>query len=577
MTPTKPLLRLLSVLFLAFAITATALPRPLLAQQQTAAAAKPEAATTDYTAALAAIEKAVDDRRKALGIPGLSLAIVKDDQIIYLKGLGYKDLDKKLPVTADTRFAIGSVSKAFTAMLAAMSADEGKLTLDDSPKKFLPYFTLRDSEAAAKITMRDLLAHRSGLNRTDLAMVSGVLNREELIKVAGMAKPTAKLGEKFQYQNVMYAAAGEAVAKAENSTWDKLIANRIFKPLGMKNSDTSAAAMQKARDYSLGYDYNASTKVTRKLPQREIHAAAPAGAINSSARDMAQWLRLMLANGSINGRRLVSEKNFDELVRKQVNIAGLLDYGLGWFLRSWNGRKVVEHGGNIDGFNAQVAVMPEQKLGFVLLTNVTASPLGAFAMNTIWKSLVGDPKAAADGPVAPAGDPKVEVGKYLLAVAGVNFDVSLKDDKLVLTVPGQPAYPLQNIGGRRYKLAEPAPAGYFATFRAAKGKPPETELFLEQPQGNIVLQRISSDSPSAATAESAPITIDELLTKMIAAYGGEQNLRKHKSSLATIEVDLENQGVVAKGTISARAPNQIASEMTFMALNKKLGSMVSYF
>ncbi|HEY0729412.1 MAG TPA: serine hydrolase domain-containing protein, partial [Pyrinomonadaceae bacterium] len=200
MNPNKPFVRLFSVFFLAIAITSAALPRPLLAQQATAA--KPAA---DYTAALEVIEKTLDEKRKELGIPGIALAIVKDDQIIYLKGLGYKNLDKKLAVTPDTRFAIGSASKAFTAMLAAMSADAGKLSLDDSPKKFLPYFTLRDQDAAAKITIRDLLAHRSGLNRTDLAMVTGVLNREELIKVAGMAKPTAKLGEKFQYQNVMYA------------------------------------------------------------------------------------------------------------------------------------------------------------------------------------------------------------------------------------------------------------------------------------------------------------------------------------------------------------------------------------
>lgn len=574
MNPNKPFVRLFSVFFLAIAITSAALPRPLLAQQATAA--NPAA---DYTAALEVIEKTLDEKRKELGIPGIALAIVKDDQIIYLKGLGYKNLDKKLPVTPDTRFAIGSASKAFTAMLAAMSADAGKLSLDDSPKKFLPYFTLRDQDAAARITIRDLLAHRSGLNRTDLAMVTGVLNREELIKVAGMAKPTAKLGEKFQYQNVMYAAAGEVVAKAENSTWDKLIANRIFKPLGMKNSDTTAAAMQKSKDYSFGYDYNPTTKETRHLPQREIPAAAPAGAINSSARDMAQWLRLMLANGSINGKRLVSEKHFDELVRKQVNIAGAVDYGLGWFLRKWNGHKVIEHGGNIDGFNSQVALMPDQKLGFVLLTNVTASSLGGVAMNTIWKSLVGEPKVSGDGPAAPASDPKAEVGKYRLAAAGITFDVTLKDDKLTLTVPGQPAYTLQNIGGRRYKLADPAPAGYFATFRPAKDKPTVTELFIEQPQGNVVLKKVVDDATpaTAAAAPNAPITIDDLLTKMIAAYGGEENLRKHKSSLATVEVDLENQGVMAKGTISARAPNMSASEMTFTALGKKLGSMNSYF
>jgi CubicO group peptidase (beta-lactamase class C family) len=484
-----------------------------------------------------------------------------------------------VPVTPDTRFAIGSASKAFTAMLAVIAADEGKLSLDDSPKKFLPYFTLRDEEAAAKITIRDLLAHRSGLNRTDLAMATGVLNRQELIRVAGIAKPTAKLGEKFQYQNVMYAAAGEAVARAQNSTWDKLIASKIFKPLGMNNSDTNPVLMQRAPDFSFGYDYNPTTKVTRKLTQRAIPSAAPAGAINSSARDMVQWLRLMLANGTFDGKRLVSEKGFEELIKKQINIAGPVDYGLGWFLRQWNGHKVVEHGGNIDGFNALVALMPDQKLGFVLLTNVTASPLGAVAMNTIWKNLVAVPTTSEAATKAPAGDPKQEVGKYLLAAANINFEVSLKDDKLTLTVPGQPPYALENIGGRRYKLSSPAPAGYFATFRPVKDKESETELFLEQPQGNLVLPKVAVTAEAAPVATAAPelIGVDELLAKMIAAYGGEENLRKHKSSLSTVEIDFENQGVQAKGTISARAPNQTASEMTFSALDKDIGSLVTYF
>src|SRR5689334_14021399 len=279
--------RLLCALVLCFAVSTALLP-PSIVRAQTAT---PAATTQDYSAALAAIEKALDDKRKELGIPGMSLVIVKDDQIIYIKGLGKKDIEKKLPVTPDTRFAIGSASKAFTGMLVMMAADEGKLSLDDSPKKFLPYFTLRDPEAAAKITIRDLLSHRSGLNRTDLAMVTGMLNREEIIRVAGMAKPTAKLGEKWQYQNVMYVAAGEAVAKAQDSTWDALVAKRIFKPLGMTNSDTDSNEMQKSRDYSFGYEYNTTTKATRRVPQRSIVAAAPAGAIDSSARDMAQWVR----------------------------------------------------------------------------------------------------------------------------------------------------------------------------------------------------------------------------------------------------------------------------------------------
>ncbi|HEX5965009.1 MAG TPA: serine hydrolase [Pyrinomonadaceae bacterium] len=578
----KASIRLISAFVLCFALSASLLPLSPVAAQQAAATA---ASKQDYSAALAAIEKAIDDKRKELGIPGISLAIVKDDQIIYLKGLGEKDIDKKLPVTPDTQFAIGSASKAFTGMLAVMSADEGKLSLDDSPKKFLPYFTLRDQEAAAKITIRDLLAHRSGLNRTDFAMVTGLLNREELIRVAGQAKPTAKLGEKFQYQNIMYAAAGEVVAKAENSTWDKLIATRIFKPLGMTNSDTTAAAMQKARDYSLGYDYNPTTKVTRRLPQREILAAAPAGAINSSARDMAQWVRLMLNNGTYNGKRLVSEKGFEELVRQQMTIGGPIGYGFGWFLRQWNNHKVIEHGGNIDGFNSQVALMPDQKLGFVLLTNVTGSSLGAFAMNTIWKNIVGDPKAAeATASSAPAGDPKLEIGTYKIAGAPVNLNVDLKDGKLILSVPGQPTYPLENIGGRRYKLADPAPAGFFVTFRPVKDKESETEMYLEQPHGNVAAAKLSLGLPKEATVVEDPgksasplISSDELIAKMIAAYGGEANIRKHTSSVTTVELDLESQGMKGQGTLFARVPNLGASDITFTALGKKVAQIVTFF
>jgi CubicO group peptidase (beta-lactamase class C family) len=665
MTNLKPLPRFLFALLLAASLFTTPLVQ-LVAGQTAAPAPATAAAAQNYAEPLAAIEKAIEAKRQELGIPGLSLAIVKEDKVIYLKGLGVKDLERKLPVTPDTLFAIGSSSKAFTGMAVAISADEGRLSLDDSPKKFLPYFTLQDSEAAAKITIRDLLSHRSGLNRTDLGWITNKLNREEIIKVAGMAKPMAKLGEKFQYQNVMYLAAGEVVARAQNSTWDKVIATKIFRPLGMKASDTTAAAMQKSPDFSFGYDFNTTTKVTRRLPQRELSAIAPAGAINSNARDMAQWLRFMIGGGVIDGKRLVSEKSFNETISKQMSIGGTVDYGLGWFLRKWNGHKVVEHGGNIDGFNAQVAFMPEQKLGFVLLTNVTASPLGGFAMNAIWTNLVGAPKSTE----ATAGekyDPKVEVGVYKYAAAEVNFEVTMKDGTLILTVPGQPPYPLQNVSGRRYKLNEPAPAGFFATFRPVKDKRSETELFIEQPQGDVVALKVTQ--PAAAPASDAgalsdligsyeggstnrtieiamkdgkvslvvpgqppyPLTeseknklrspglpetywidvnrdekgvvsaivlnqpegkssfrrlaaspanlisADELIAKMIQAYGGEANLRKHTSSVSIVDMDLEHQGIQGSGVIKAKAPNLVASEVTLLALNRKIAAIMSYF
>ncbi|HEX7955653.1 MAG TPA: serine hydrolase [Pyrinomonadaceae bacterium] len=504
-------------------LAALAQTPPAPARSDTAAAAP-----ADLAARLAAVEKAVEERRRQLGIPGLSLVIVKDDRVVYMKGLGYKDFERKVAVTPDTLFAIGSSSKAFTAMLVAMAADAGKLSLDDPPKKFLPYFKLQDPEADARITLRDLLSHSSGLNRTDLAWVSGALNREEVIRVASTAKPTAKLREKFQYQNVMYAAAGEIAGRAEGSTWEKLISERILRPLGMKSSNTSVPEMLRAPDHSHGYVYEEATKETRRVPTRDLPQIAPAGAINSSARDMAQWLRLMLGGGAFEGKRLVSEKSFEELVRPQMKVQGSISYGLGWFLRDWKGHRVVEHGGNIDGFNAQVALMPDQRLGFVMLTNVSASPLPASTMNVVWSNLVGDPgapaAAAAAAASAAASDAaskmENEVGSYRFAEAGFDVTVAFKDGKLTMAVPGQPTYTLLPAGGRRYKFAEIE--GFYASFRPAKENPQETEIYLEQPQGNYTLKKVKAADATTAGASGASAEYAGPLKEVVGSYEAEK-------------------------------------------------------
>jgi len=661
---------LLLVLTLIAATTLSTVQRVALAQSATLAAT--QSPTPDLQSRLAAIEKAIEAKRQEYHIPGASLVIVKDDKVIYMKGLGLKDVEHKLPVTPDTLFAIGSSTKAFTAMAAAMSADDGKLSLNDSPKKFLPYFKMRDAETDAKITLRDLLSHRSGIDRTDLSMVSGKLSREELIRVAGMAKPTAKLGEKFLYQNVMFAAAGEIVARSQNTTWDDFIKQRIFNPLGMKASNTTVAETLKSSDYALGYIYNPDTKETRHLPMREIIPAAPAGAISSTARDMAEWLRLMLGEGVFEGRRLVSEKDFKELVSVQNKVVGDVSYGLGWFLRNWNVHKVVEHGGNIDGFNAEVAFMPDQKLGFVLLTNISASPLGSDAMEIIWSNLVGRPEKGVASKT-PASDMQREVGRYLLAEASMTVAVVMKDGKLLLMVPGQPQYELQNVGGRRYKLIG-APEGFSVTFRPVKNSDAETEMYLEQPQGNFVLARVKEDDPNwvsgpvvatnydgplkdllgsyemkggpiveiklssgkvslvvegqpayplvekekdklsstslpdyygitvkrdsagkvsgivihqpegdfeftrlAETGASISISVDDLAQKVIAALGGEENLRKHRSRVMTADMVFEHQGLTGTIIASAKAPNSIATHSKLFALGKEIETADQYF
>jgi CubicO group peptidase (beta-lactamase class C family) len=548
----KRVLTILVNLILVFAVLST----PLSAMAQVAATpAKTQVAATDLSSKLAQIEKTLEERRQLYGVPGASLVIVKDDQIIYMKGLGFKDLEKKVAATPDTLFAIGSSTKAFTALTVLLSADDGKLTLDDSPKKYLPYFKMYDPETDAKITIRDLLSHSSGLNRTDLAFAVGTLNREEVIRVAGLAKPTAKLREKFQYQNAMFTAAGEVAAHAQGKSWESLVKDRIFKPLGMKTSDLSVETMQKSGDFSYGYTYNTDTKLNRRVPMRDIPSAAPAGAINSSAREMAQWVRFMLAGGVYDGKRLVSEKGFSEFISPQMKMGGKSSYGLGWFLRNWRGHKVVEHGGNIDGFNAQVALMPDQKLGFVLLTNLTASPLGQDAMLTIWDNLVDTPGAAGptaspttDAGAGPVIDPKFTVGTYKFAEASMNVEIAMVDGKPALTVPGQPQYVLANVSGNRYQLTTSGTPldGFFITFRPPKDKPSEYEIFLEQPNGTFVLSKLKAEDQAKEAAAAGNYAGP--LKEFIGSYRAE-------GSAALVEI------AVRDGKVSLVVPGQQPYEL----------------
>ena len=510
------------VFALAFSFLSASLPTIGYAQPATAVGVAEQ-----YKSALSAIEEKVEARRKELGIPGMSLLIVKDDKVIYAKGFGFKDFEHKVPVTPDTQFAIGSASKAFTGLSVLMTQDEGKLSLEASPKTILPYFKMADPETDKNMVIRDLLTHSSGLNRTDIAMITGKLNRQELIRVAGEAKPIAKLHEKFGYQNLMYTTAGEVVAVAQKEPWEKFVQDRIFKPLGMTNSNLSVKDLAKAADHSLGYTYNFDTKETRSLPYRNIDEIGPAGSINSSANDMSKWLRFVLNGGTVDGKRLVSEKGFEEWLKPQMkaNPTGTVNYGFGWFLQKWNDLKVVQHGGNIDGFNSMVAMIPEKKIGFVMLTNVSASPLGGELMPIIWENILGKPEGPKTDANAVAG-PEKEAGTYRLEEASVDVDVKWNDGKLIFMVPGQPEYPLENVGGRKYKLAG-APDGFFVTFT-------DKDVLLQQPQGDFTLPRKGA-APPANSGSAQPAN----------SGAAKELIGKYRAVSAPLELEIkENEGKV---------------------------------
>jgi CubicO group peptidase (beta-lactamase class C family) len=528
------------------------------------------------------LEKELEVERARLKIPGMSVAIVKDDKVIFSKGFGYKDVAKKLPVTPDTLFAIGSSTKAFTATSVMMAIDAGKVKLDDSPRKYLPYFKMRDAETDAKITVRDLMRHSSGLARTDLLMLAaeGKLNKQEMIQAACTALPTAKLGAQFQYQNIMFSAAGEIASGAFGKPYESVITDQIFTPLGMKRSNLTVGAMQKDSDYSLGYSWDADSKNSSVVPMTAIDSTAAAGAINSSANEMTQWLRLMLGKGVWEGKTFISPESFAEMTKQQMPYPGG-GYGFGWFLSTWKGHKKIEHGGNIFGFNANVAFLPEENIGVVVLTNVSGSPLADSATNIVWKNLVKPKEATKEAtketpkeatkPAEVASDPAKEVGTYEINGAPVKIIIAHKDGKLTMTVPGQPAYRLVPTGGRSYKLGEPAPDGFAVTFRPNKDKPSVSEMELKQPNGTFICTK------SNATEYKAPLSVDVLLSKMTEAVGGEKNLSRHQTRVTQITVDFQNQGVQGTGTEWAQSPNLSAERIEVTGAKKTLGWLGNWF
>ncbi|TAH38006.1 MAG: hypothetical protein EYC70_05115 [Planctomycetota bacterium] len=396
---------------------------------------------------LASLEHRLEQSREELHVPGLAIAVVKDDQVIFAKGFGLADIEQQRPVTPDTLFAIGSSTKAFTATLVAMLVDEGKLAWDDPVTKVLPEFVLhiRTPEEGAQVTFRDLLSHRTGFARADLLWASGKADAATILATVVKAEPWTGFRTKFQYNNIMYLAAGQASAQVAGTPWPQLLRQRILDPLGMRDTSVSVSAAQEDERLALGYVWDEDRQRFEHQPMRGVDNMAPAGAINSHVLDMAQWLRFQLGRGAIAGKRLVSAAAHGETWTRQIDVEGGIGYGLGWFLRTWNGQPVVEHGGNIDGFGAQVALLPESGVGFVLLTNVTATPLQGTSMEMVWNALLADP--AAEAPAASDHSPYL--GTYVANFAhfqDAKFTVLEQHGKLAVDVPGQMVFALKEAG-----------------------------------------------------------------------------------------------------------------------------------
>jgi CubicO group peptidase (beta-lactamase class C family) len=332
---------------------------------------------------------------KEFEVPGVAVAIVKNGKVMLTKGYGLRRLGDPTPVDEHTLFGIASNTKAFTAAALAILVDEGKISWDDPVTKHLPTFQMYDPYVTREMTIRDLLTHRSGLGlgAGDLMFwPHTTFTRDEILHRIRYLKPASSFRSRFAYDNVLYMVAGQIIPAVTGKSWDDFIKERIFVPLGMTESNTSAKAIKPGVNA-----VSPHTKIEGKLtpiPFNDLDNSAPAGAINSNVSDMARWVVVQLDRGllraSADGKqRLFSERQSRamwavqtplpvndppaELAALRANFAG---YGLGWSLNDYRGRKLVSHTGGLAGMVSRVALIPDLNLGVVVLTNQEAG--GAF-------------------------------------------------------------------------------------------------------------------------------------------------------------------------------------------------------
>lgn len=316
-------------------------------------------------------------------IPGAAVGIVKNDTVIFAKGYGVREINKPGKVGTGTMFGIASNTKAFTAAALGILADEGKIVFDDKVIKYLPYFKMYAPFVSEEFTIRDLLSHRSGLATFsgDLLWYASNYSRTDIIKRIQYLKPVTGFRSKYGYSNVLYLTAGEIIPVVTGKSYDEFVGEKLFGPLQMKNTNTSITKQTNYDDVASPHvRYNGKITPVKYINWDNI---APAGGINSTVDDMCKWLRMLLNKGTLNNHLFITEKTLNELWSPQtVHKLSRFDeymfpkmhfqcYGLGWNLADYHGRKIISHGGGLDGMITQVCVVPEEKLGIVIFTNST--------------------------------------------------------------------------------------------------------------------------------------------------------------------------------------------------------------
>ena len=350
-------------------------------------------------APLQGLDRYIVGAMRAWETPGLAIAVVRDGKPVLVKGYGVRRLGGRNPVGPDTVFAVASVTKTFTAAALAMLVDGDRLRWDDRVVDHLPGFRLSDAWVTGEIRIRDLIAHRSGVARGEMLWYYAGFDRAGVMRRLRHLPFESGFRERFGYQNLMFVAAGELAATVAGERWGAFLKKRLFAPLGMTSTSTSVSALPK----TAATPHARVDGRVRPIEWLNVDNIGPAGGINSTARDLSRWMRLLLDGGALDGKRLLSEARIREMQtpvtplpispkgRARIPETNFRAYGLGWYLEDYRGKRLAYHAGRIDGMSARLVLLPEERLGVALLTNRGRSSLPAAAAYRIIDAYLGAP------------------------------------------------------------------------------------------------------------------------------------------------------------------------------------------
>ncbi|MGC4040140.1 MAG: serine hydrolase [Flavobacterium sp.] len=347
------------------------------------------------------VDALVEKTIKTFDVPGIAVGIVKDGKLVLAKGYGVANIKTKQKVDANTLFGIASNSKSFTSAALAILVDEGKIKWDDKVVKYLPDFKMYNEYVTNEFTIRDLLTHRSGLGlgAGDLMIWPDGHNftSKDIVKNIQYLKPVSAFRTKYDYDNLLYVIAGEVVEVVSGKSWCEFVETRIMQPIGM---DKSACSWLRLKDTTNTIVPHVPTDGKLEvIPRYKNHIFDAAAGIYSSVNDLGKWLILQMNDGKYdNGKELFSKKQHDEMWKSQTIMSVpdtkpyttlFRNYALGWRVEDVNGHLQVSHSGALDGVFTQTLMIPELKLGIIVLTNQQSGSSFVAISNTIKDRYLG--------------------------------------------------------------------------------------------------------------------------------------------------------------------------------------------